>query len=384
MAVLESGELKGKKIGTSWRISRAALNAYLVGVASGRRSLARSRNTPARRAARRRNGIRPSRSWSARSAAPSRRTRSIATTGKVGENATSTTALRRRPAAERDVPGTAPQRAVPELPRDDGLRRGARRAELRVLRIAGAGRLRGDQVADLVPKACCRFASIAIACATTSAAGGAASGWRPAGSRRRRSSTPSKPLHSVLDVRCAARIARGTPRPATTTTSTSKAATARAIASSGRSGACAGKPRPAWSITPSTMSWCRGRRASRSICCARSSRFRPARVVPYDTAFLSGHVVEHYQVALTEAAGNSEAQMRATLEQLCAQQVPGDTHRNLVIHPAFSGQHVQARAGADLAARLHVRLAQRSRWSSTATPAASPAGIRTARGRSPS
>ena len=43
-------------------------------------------------------------------------------------------------------------------------------------------------------------------------------------------------------------------------------------------------------------------------------------------------------MALTEAAGDSEAQMRATLEQLCAQQVPGDTHRNLVIHPVFSGR----------------------------------------------
>ncbi|HWI16419.1 MAG TPA: helix-turn-helix domain-containing protein, partial [Vicinamibacterales bacterium] len=29
MAVLESGELKGKKIGSTWRITRAALNAYL-------------------------------------------------------------------------------------------------------------------------------------------------------------------------------------------------------------------------------------------------------------------------------------------------------------------------------------------------------------------
>jgi len=29
MAVLDSGELKGKKIGTAWRISRAALNSYL-------------------------------------------------------------------------------------------------------------------------------------------------------------------------------------------------------------------------------------------------------------------------------------------------------------------------------------------------------------------
>jgi hypothetical protein len=66
--------------------------------------------------------------------------------------------------------------------------------------------------------------------------------------------------------------------------------------------------------------------------------FPTAEIVPYDTAFLSGHVVEHYQVALTDAAGNSEAQMRAILEQLAARQIPGDTHRNLVIHPTFSGR----------------------------------------------
>jgi hypothetical protein len=61
-------------------------------------------------------------------------------------------------------------------------------------------------------------------------------------------------------------------------------------------------------------------------------------IVPYDRAFLSGHVVEHYQVALTEAAGDSESQMRRTLEQLAIQQIPGDTHRNLVIHPVFSAR----------------------------------------------
>jgi hypothetical protein len=66
--------------------------------------------------------------------------------------------------------------------------------------------------------------------------------------------------------------------------------------------------------------------------------FPTGECVPYDTAFLSGHVVEHYQVALTEAAGGSEQQMRAALEQLCAQQVPGDTHRNLRIFPTFSGK----------------------------------------------
>jgi hypothetical protein len=66
--------------------------------------------------------------------------------------------------------------------------------------------------------------------------------------------------------------------------------------------------------------------------------FPTQEIVPYDTAFLSGHVVEHYQVALTEAAGDSEAQMHAALRELCARQVPGDTHRNLEIHPVFSAR----------------------------------------------
>ena len=66
--------------------------------------------------------------------------------------------------------------------------------------------------------------------------------------------------------------------------------------------------------------------------------FPTGEIVPYDRAFLSGHVVEHYQVALTDAAGDSESQMRKVLEQLAAQQIPGDTYRNLVIHPVFSGR----------------------------------------------
>ncbi len=61
-------------------------------------------------------------------------------------------------------------------------------------------------------------------------------------------------------------------------------------------------------------------------------------LVPYDTAFLSGHVVEHYQVVLFEAAKASQDQMHARLVELCAGQVPGDTHRNLRIHPQYSGQ----------------------------------------------
>jgi hypothetical protein len=61
-------------------------------------------------------------------------------------------------------------------------------------------------------------------------------------------------------------------------------------------------------------------------------------LVPYDTAFLSGHVVEHYQVVLFDAANASEQQMHRKLEELCAAEIPGDTYRNLVIHPVYSNQ----------------------------------------------
>jgi hypothetical protein len=66
--------------------------------------------------------------------------------------------------------------------------------------------------------------------------------------------------------------------------------------------------------------------------------FPTAETVPYDTAFLSGHVVEHYQVVLFDAAQRALDQMREKLLGLCAQQVPGDTHRNLQIAPVYSGR----------------------------------------------
>jgi hypothetical protein len=58
----------------------------------------------------------------------------------------------------------------------------------------------------------------------------------------------------------------------------------------------------------------------------------------YDTAFLSGHVVEHYQVVLIDASQRAQDQMHAALEALCGQQVPGDTYRNLRIHPVYDGR----------------------------------------------
>ena len=66
--------------------------------------------------------------------------------------------------------------------------------------------------------------------------------------------------------------------------------------------------------------------------------FPTKELVAYDTAFLSGHVVEHYRIVLLEAAQQSQQQMHATLEAMCASEVPGDTHRNLQIDPQYAGR----------------------------------------------
>ena len=61
-------------------------------------------------------------------------------------------------------------------------------------------------------------------------------------------------------------------------------------------------------------------------------------LTPYDTAYLSGFIVEHYQVVLLDAAKASQEQMTRKLYDLCAAQIPGDTFRNLQIQPTYSGQ----------------------------------------------
>ena len=64
--------------------------------------------------------------------------------------------------------------------------------------------------------------------------------------------------------------------------------------------------------------------------------FMTNELVPYDTSYVSGFIVEHYQVVLLDAAKASEEAMTAKLREICAGQVPGDTYRNLVMHPTWS------------------------------------------------
>jgi len=56
---------------------------------------------------------------------------------------------------------------------------------------------------------------------------------------------------------------------------------------------------------------------------------------PYDPGYLAGWVVERYQMDLVEAGADSRKRMTRVLEQMCASQIPGDTHRGLRIDPDF-------------------------------------------------
>ena len=59
---------------------------------------------------------------------------------------------------------------------------------------------------------------------------------------------------------------------------------------------------------------------------------------PYDAGYLSGWVVEQYQIDLVQAAENSRRRMENQLREACAREVPGDTYRNLRIDPDYSQQ----------------------------------------------
>jgi hypothetical protein len=59
---------------------------------------------------------------------------------------------------------------------------------------------------------------------------------------------------------------------------------------------------------------------------------------PYDPAYVRGWTVERYQVDLRLAAETSREQMDSVIEQMCARDVPGDTHRNLDVTSTHQGR----------------------------------------------
>jgi hypothetical protein len=66
--------------------------------------------------------------------------------------------------------------------------------------------------------------------------------------------------------------------------------------------------------------------------------FPTAELRAYDPGFVAGWVVERYQIDLVAAAKAARDAMDAKLRQLCAEQVPGDTYRNLDVRANYSGQ----------------------------------------------
>ena len=66
--------------------------------------------------------------------------------------------------------------------------------------------------------------------------------------------------------------------------------------------------------------------------------FPTAELKPYDPGYVAGWVVERYQLDLVAAAQRARAAMDAKLSALCAQQIPGDTYRNLEVNADYSRQ----------------------------------------------
>ena len=66
--------------------------------------------------------------------------------------------------------------------------------------------------------------------------------------------------------------------------------------------------------------------------------FPTRELTPYKAGFLSGWVVERYQIDLVSAAQRAREVMDGKTTALCATQVPGDTHRNLDVNTDYSGQ----------------------------------------------
>lgn len=70
----------------------------------------------------------------------------------------------------------------------------------------------------------------------------------------------------------------------------------------------------------------------------RVEPFPTGNLVPYNPAYVSGWVVEQYQIDLVAAARHAREVMHEKALGLCAREVPGDTHRNLQARVRFTGQ----------------------------------------------
>ncbi|MCE9518312.1 MAG: zinc ribbon domain-containing protein [Verrucomicrobia bacterium] len=82
--------------------------------------------------------------------------------------------------------------------------------------------------------------------------------------------------------------------------------------------------------------------ASRGVSAALLEKLAPfpttKELVPYDPGYISGWVVEQYQIDLTAAAQDARGRMDNAVKQMCISQIPGDTYRGLQVNSEYSAQ----------------------------------------------
>jgi hypothetical protein len=71
---------------------------------------------------------------------------------------------------------------------------------------------------------------------------------------------------------------------------------------------------------------------------AKVQPFPTTELKPYDPGYVSGWVVEQYQLDLVAAAAHAKNVMDERVRAACARDVPGDTHRNLQVAATYSNQ----------------------------------------------
>jgi len=70
--------------------------------------------------------------------------------------------------------------------------------------------------------------------------------------------------------------------------------------------------------------------------CQNIEPFPTSELTPYDPSYLSGFLAEENAIDLPEALESAKERMRNDIRSACANEVPGDTHRNLDVHSTFS------------------------------------------------
>jgi hypothetical protein len=69
--------------------------------------------------------------------------------------------------------------------------------------------------------------------------------------------------------------------------------------------------------------------------CRKLEPFPTAELTQYDPSYLSGFLAEENAVDLPEALETAKERMRGEIRDACAREVPGDTHRNLMVQTTF-------------------------------------------------